>query len=58
MLNRDLLSGKTKSLFKSGCSKMSTFMKPTASHLAKQRNPSEALTTPQISRCKLYLTSM
>ncbi|XP_054787749.1 protein TPX2-like isoform X2 [Prosopis cineraria] len=44
------LKGKTKSHFKSSRSKISTLMKPTASHLAKQRNPSEVLTTLRISR--------
>ncbi|XP_028756465.1 uncharacterized protein LOC114715751 isoform X2 [Neltuma alba] len=44
------LKGKTKSLFKSARSKMSTLMKPTASHLAKQRNPSDLLNTPRILR--------
>ncbi|KAK4283193.1 hypothetical protein QN277_000170 [Acacia crassicarpa] len=42
--------GKRKPLFMSARSKMSTLMKPTASHLAKQRNPSEVLTSPRILR--------
>ncbi|KAF7813297.1 protein TPX2-like isoform X2 [Senna tora] len=46
--------GKTKCVSKSGGSKSSTFMKPTASHLAKQRNPPAAAAAAVVTTTRTF----